>query len=198
MIKVGITGNYYSGYEEISDIFKNKVGVPVFDADVVLKFIINYREDVIKKIKIKFGSSVYNFGLLKSDVFNTTEKFDCVLDLAQMELLQAYEKWRLVNKDFYYTIFKSAILFERNFDTSMDYTISVFKPKNDRVYEFAKKTHTIVSESYNLINKEMDELEKNKNSTHIIHNYEAAAPISRQVQNVHDSINKKNLTLQKL
>jgi dephospho-CoA kinase len=193
MIKVGITGNYFSGYDDVSKLFENQVGVPVFDADVILKFIINYKQDIIDKIKIKFGSGVYKNGIIIPSIFNTTEKFDCLLDLADMELLRSYEKWRLSNKNFFYTIFKSSILYERDYSSSMDYNITVFKPKIDRVYDLSSKTKMLVSSAYDVINKEMDELVKNNHATHIIHNYDDAAPISKQVHSVHDSINKKNM-----
>jgi len=41
MIKVGLSGNRYSGKTAVSKMFK-QIGIPVFDADIVLKFIIGH------------------------------------------------------------------------------------------------------------------------------------------------------------
>ena len=61
MINIGLTGNICSGYEQVAEIFK-VFHAPVFDADIVLKFLLNYRQDIIRPIKIKFGS-IYEKGV---------------------------------------------------------------------------------------------------------------------------------------
>ena len=42
MLEIALTGCRYSGKTTIANKFK-KIGVPVFDADTVLKFILNFR-----------------------------------------------------------------------------------------------------------------------------------------------------------
>jgi dephospho-CoA kinase len=39
-------------------VFK-QIGVPIFEADVILKFILNYNEELIDLIKIKIGSEYF-------------------------------------------------------------------------------------------------------------------------------------------
>jgi dephospho-CoA kinase len=41
MFKVGLTGNRYSGKDTVASLF-NKISIPVFDADVIVKFLINH------------------------------------------------------------------------------------------------------------------------------------------------------------
>ena len=41
MIEIGLTGCRYSGKTSVSKMFK-QIGVPVFDADTILKFILNF------------------------------------------------------------------------------------------------------------------------------------------------------------
>jgi dephospho-CoA kinase len=55
MIKVG---SRYSGKDRTARVFK-QIGVPIFEADVILKFILNYNEELIDLIKIKIGSEFY-------------------------------------------------------------------------------------------------------------------------------------------
>ena len=54
MIKVGLTGNRYSGKDVCSKIFQ-QIDVPVFNADIVLKFILNYNYEINYKIRNAFG-----------------------------------------------------------------------------------------------------------------------------------------------
>ena len=48
MIKVGLSGNRYSGKDEICNIFR-KLTIPVFEADTVLKFIIDQRIEFVDR-----------------------------------------------------------------------------------------------------------------------------------------------------
>jgi dephospho-CoA kinase len=57
MIKVGLSGRY-SGKDRTARVFK-QIGVPIFEADVILKFILNYNEELIDLIKIKIGSEYF-------------------------------------------------------------------------------------------------------------------------------------------
>ena len=188
MIKVGLTGNYYSDYELISKNFANR-GIPIFDADIVLKFILHYSQEVISKIKIKYGNNIFNMGLIDLTKFNSTDKFNGLLDIIQLDLMTSYEKWRLKNLNAKYTIFKSSFLFERNINESMNYTISVFKPKNDRVSIALSNTEIPISEIYDIVDSEIDELVKNQKSNYIIHNYIDTLDI--QISSIHSNLIKK-------
>lgn len=192
MIKVGLTGNICSGYEKVGLIFKS-FGVPVFDADIALKFLINYREDIIRNIKIQFGEGIYEQGAINPNKFNTTEKFDRLISIAELELLRLYESWRFVNKDASYTIFKSSILFERKLNTSMNYIISTFRPKDERAANLSRMGVKML-EAHDIISSEMDELSKNQLSNWIIHNYnDSNLPLITQAKEIHDKIEAKSI-----
>ena len=53
MIKVGLTGNFHSGQNQVSEILE-KLDVPVFDADLILKYLINYSKPHNQKIHQEF------------------------------------------------------------------------------------------------------------------------------------------------
>ena len=42
MLEIGLTGTRYSGKSTVGKVF-NQIHIPVFDADTVLKFILNFR-----------------------------------------------------------------------------------------------------------------------------------------------------------
>lgn len=188
-MKVGLTGNMYSGLNDVADMFISK-NIPVFDADVILRFLINYRYDLVDDIKLKLGN-VYKNGFLDPSKFLNTDKFDKLVDFYELEILKAYEVWRMKQNGFPYTIFKSSILFERNWDKSMNYVMSVYKPKDSRQFEMKMDTNKSMIEVNTIISNEMDELMKNQRSTYIIHNYENSDSPIKQVNQYHRSLLQK-------
>ena len=189
MINIGLTGNICSGYEQVAEIFK-VFHAPVFDADIVLKFLLNYRQDIIRPIKIKFGS-IYEKGVIDQNKFNTTEKFDKLIEIAEPELLNLYKIWKSKQSKSSYVIFKSSILFERSLNNKMNYMITVFRPKDDRAFQLAKTGYNLM-EAYDIIDSEMDELTKNQKSEWTIHNYDSLSLLS-QTRDIHDKIEAKSI-----
>ena len=52
MIKIGLSGNRYSGKNRVVNIFK-QIGVPVFEADVIIKFILQHNYELQAEISDK-------------------------------------------------------------------------------------------------------------------------------------------------
>jgi dephospho-CoA kinase len=197
MLKVGLTGSYNSGYEQVAEILEEN-GIPIFDADVILKFMINYSDKHIKKIKSKFGDNIYNYGLLDIKKLENTKSFDDLLDIVQLDLIKSYEKWRMKNWNCFYTIFKSSILYERGIDTSMNFTINTFRPKQKRRYDLSSHNSMPISRIDEILNGEMGELVKNGKATYVIHNYHSDSYdttedyIKSQIKNINKSLVNKD------
>lgn len=193
MIKIGLTGNFHSGYDEVAEIFE-KMNVPVFDADLVLKYLINFSNKHIKKIKSKLGDDVYSIGLLDVRKFNNNDDFDKLLDIVELDIIKSYEKWRINNYNSFYTIFKSSILFERKMDKSMNFNISVYKPKNIRKDEIYTKTDMPFTVIDGILSNEMNEISKNEKADYIVHNYKSwNQSLQKQIEHINKSLmNKEN------
>ena len=192
MIKVGLTGTTCSGIDSVAGIFSNYLSMPVFDSDLCFRFLLHYREDIIRKIKTQFGSEIYDGGKLNLKKFNTNEKFNRLIDVVEVEVIKLYETWRLSQRDFDYTIFKSSILFERKLDKIMNYNISVFKPKFERIKNYAEINNINLSSSELIINSEMDDLTKNQMSTWTIHNYTGNS-LLKQIKDIDKKISSKSI-----
>lgn len=198
MIKVGLTGNFASGYVEVADIFEER-GIKVFDADLVIKFMINYSYEHISKIKAKFGNGIYQNGLLNMKDF-TTNQFDELLGLIELDLIKAYEKWRIINWNSIYTIFKCSILFERSLHKSMNYTINVYRPKSQRKTELHFSTQMPKITIDMILDGEMDDSVKTLNADYTIDNFfnfddsykKRHEDLSKQIDNINKSLLKKN------
>lgn len=177
MVKIGLSGNKFAGKSTICNLFR-KIGIPVFEADVILKFIISNDLDTICKIKEKLG--IEYFGRLSRNgaisyaidptMVNKTD-FDVILDCAEPALIRAYDKFKLDNYGAIYIIFKSSILFERGWSKLMDYNIVVFTPKIYRMQRAREYFGLTYGKMSVLLRNEIDDLDKNRMGNFVIHSY---------------------------
>lgn len=175
MVKIGLSGNRYSGKNRIATLFK-QIGVPVFEADVILKFILNHNYELQAEISDRVGRIYFKDGKLNEEKVKRDGKFSEIIEVVEPEIYKSWEKFQEKNYKSIYCIFHSSILFETDWYKSMDNNISVFASYTDRVERCKYLTNKSVSSIYQLSKSEMDELEKNKLSTYVIHNYNNDSP----------------------
>jgi dephospho-CoA kinase len=190
MYRVGLTGNLYSGIYEISDIFREK-GIPVFDADVVLKFILNWEQDTIRDIRIQFSSEVFSAGFLKESSFNTDQKINRLIDVAKDKLMNRYRLYVKKNPNAKFVVFKSHFLFESGFDKYMDFKVSTHCPKEERVKKLKTEANVMTYLAQEYLEAEMPENAKNKLSNFIINNSDNSGSISEQIDFLINKISEK-------
>ena len=169
-LKIGLSGNRYSGKSRVCKIF-NQVGIPVFEADVILKFILLHNYELQSLVADKIGRKYFNNGVLDYDKVINGKVFSDILSIVEKDLFDAWERFQKKNYKSIYCIFHSSMLFERGWDKKMDKNISVFAPYSDRIYRCKFLTNESVSKIYSLTKSEMDELKKNSLSDFVIHNY---------------------------
>jgi dephospho-CoA kinase len=178
MIKVGLSGNRYSGTDQICDIFR-KLTIPVFEADIVLKFIINHDITVSSDIRSKLKHLHNNAGYLDPRSIKTKKEAEIVLDCAQHELMSAYNKFSEKHKSSIYTIFHSSVLFEKGWNKLMNHNIAVFCPKITRMERCRELTKNKISDIAYLLRTEIDDLDKNKMANFVVHNYDGRKPLDQ-------------------
>lgn len=175
MLKIGLTGNRYSGKDATAKIFE-QIRVPVFNADVVLKFILNFDVNVNRDIVENYGEYIFTGpeSMIDPKKIKTKKDFNRLIDFADFELKRAYERFMLENRQSVYTIFHSSILFERGWDKHMDYNINVYATKDIRIDRCSKFTGQSKSKISDFIKNEMDDLIKTNKADYNIHNYPGA------------------------
>lgn len=189
MFKVGLTGNYFSGLDEVANIFK-KYNIPVFEADLIVRFLFYGNSESITKIKDYFGKSVFTNNILDLNQFDEAN-FRKLLSLIELDLIKAYEKWRNKQKS-NFTIFKSSIIFEAGWNQNMNFNISVFKPNGIRINEIQRQFKMRSTDVCKMTDTEMDVFQKNRLCDYVIHNYLTyAVPTEKQINLIAKSLNDK-------
>lgn len=93
LISIGLTGSRCSGKDGIAKLFR-QLGVPVFDADAVIKYVLNYRKSMSDSVRKAFGRE-YTFGeYINPIAFDTDAKFESLINLIEFDLFEAYERFR--------------------------------------------------------------------------------------------------------
>ena len=190
MLKVGLSGNRYSGKNRIVNLFK-QIGVPVFEADVILKFILSHNYELQAEIADRVGRKYFKDGLLNTEKVKTDGKFSSILDIVEPELYRTWERFLQKNNKAVYCIFHSSILFEKEWNKAMDINVTVFAPYADRIERCKFLTNKSVSSIYSLTKLEMDELDKNNLSDFVIHNYNNDSPFYGDTLTQVNDIDKK-------
>lgn len=187
LLNIGLTGSRCSGKNGISKLFR-QLGVPVFDADAVVKYLLNYRQNMTDSVRKAFGAEYAFQEYINPMAFDTDEKFSSLIDLIEFELFEAYDRFRKKHKDNQYTIFHSSIIYEKEWSKKFDRVISVFAPKDVRIERYKRETGDRLETIWTIFNKEMNEIVKNQMSDFIIHNYEDAPDVLKQVENIDTKI----------
>lgn len=176
MITLGLTGNRYSGKSTVVNEFK-RIGIPVFDADLILRFILNYNYELLGSIKRELGDDLF-LPHSKNELildFRHMDKvnFDKVIDFIEPDIFKSYARFnsKIKNAGGIYTIFNSSILFERNWNTKLDMVINVFSSDSDRLKRCKSKTNLGLFTIKEQIATELPGLEKNKEADYIIYNH---------------------------
>ena len=197
MIKIGLSGNRFSGKKRVIKLFK-QIGVPVFDADIILKFILNYNYEINYKIRSTFGDVFSKKGdLLDIGKFKNDKEFNDLIDVIEYELLNAYEVFNIKNSNSIYTIFYSSILYEREWQKIMDYNINVYCSPEERISRCLKDQKIKDDgkmETYwvkQLMATEMSDIVKNSLANFTISNYKAAYNIYGDLCDQVNSIDQK-------
>ena len=195
MMVLGLSGNRYSGKDSVAKVFK-QIGIPVFDVDTIIKFILNYNTQLLGELKLLFGDMIFTDESLDFKKIKNTKTFNKIMDVIEIDVLIAHERFLKKNENSAYTIFHSSILFERKWNLEMDSNIAIFSPNNDRIKRCKYMTNQGLLVINDLLQQEMDPIEKNQMSDYIIHSYNEETllgDILTQVSNVDQDIIDKYL-----
>ena len=136
VLRVGLTGGIGSGKSTVANIF-SVLGIPVFNADLAARNIMETDETLIAAIKAEFGEEAYNGHqlnrkLIANIVFNDPFRLEKLNALTHPVTIAAAHQWSL-QQNTPYTIKEAALMFESAAASGVDYIIGVTAPVNLRL-----------------------------------------------------------------
>ena len=185
MLKIGLTGGIGSGKSLVASIFKI-LGIPVFDADLQAKFLMETDTELINFIKVNFGEESYHFNKLNrrhlaAIVFSNPAKLEILNSLVHPAVITAAEKWMKIQTS-PYVIKEAAIMFESGTANHLNYIIGVQAPLTLRIQRTMKRDNTTREEVLLRIDKQLSESIKMKLCDIVIFNDEQQLLIPQILQ----------------
>ncbi len=196
MLKVGITGGIGSGKSVVCQVF-NTLGIPVFNADLAARFLMENDQPLVQSIKSLLGSEVYNNGTLDrpkvaSIIFGKPELLAKLNALVHPATIKYANDW-LEKQTAPYAIKEAAIFFECGSYSEMDVMIGVYAPQELRISRAMSRGKQTRDEVLSIIARQMKEEEKMKRCDYVITNDDVAAVLP-QVLKLHEELMQRSIT----
>ena len=194
MVKVGLTGGIGSGKTTVSN-FLLEYGIPVYNSDSQGKKLMNTNLELINDIVNIFGESVYNNGvlntnLLSSIVFSDPEKIKQLNNLVHPKVAEDFNQWVGKNNNQPILIKEAAILIESGAYLNMDKIILVISKKSNRINRVSKRDNFDLESIEKRINFQLTDDEKIQYADYIIENNSSLDDLKHEVLRVINEINK--------
>jgi len=160
MIKVGLTGGIGSGKSTVAQVFKT-LGIPVFDADMVAKKIMEEDEELKSSIKKAFGEAAYlvdklNRKYMADIVFKDKYQLELLNSLTHPATIKAAEDWMTAQTSTY-CIKEAALLFEAGTAGNLDIIIGVQAPNALRIKRVMQRDNITRQEVLNRMEKQIEQ-----------------------------------------
>lgn len=196
MVKVGLTGGIGSGKTTVSN-FILEYGIPVYNSDSQGKKLMNTNLELINDIVNIFGESVYNNGilntnLLSSIVFSDPEKIKQLNNLVHPKVAEDFKQWVGKNNNQPILVKEAAILIESGAYLDMDKIILVISKKSNRINRVSKRDNSDLESIEKRINFQLTDDEKIKYADYIIENNSSLDDLKNEVLRVINEIKKVN------
>ena len=190
MLKIGITGGIGSGKSTVANLFE-VLGIPVYNADLAAKRLMNEDVAIKEKIKQQFGDDVYKNEKLDNKylaqiVFSSEEKLHLLNSIVHPATINDANAWML-KQTTPYTLKEAALLFESGAAELLDYVIGVTAPAPLRLQRVMQRDNSSREDVMARMNKQMDEEIKMKLCNFIITNDEQQLLIP-QVLALHETL----------
>ena len=196
MTKVGLTGGIGSGKTTVSN-FLLDYGIPVYNSDSRGKTLMNSDLELKNDIISIFGESVYDNGilntnLLSSIVFSDTKKIEQLNNLVHPKVAENFTKWIRNNNNNPILVKESAILIESGAYLNMDKIVLIVSEKSTRINRVSKRDDSNLESIEKRISLQLKDDEKIKYADYIIKNNSTLEHLKSEVKKVINKIKKVN------
>lgn len=145
MKKVAITGNIGSGKSWVCELFKQRLGIPVYNSDNAAKQMY-FQPDVREKLVNRFGDAFYLSDTKLdrkyiADLIFSDEKAQRDLEgILYPALFVDFEQWTST-QNAPYVLFESALIFEKRLEKQFDAIVMVSASEETRLRRAMERDH---------------------------------------------------------
>ncbi|NEN22675.1 dephospho-CoA kinase [Cryomorpha ignava] len=191
---IGLTGGIGAGKSLVAKIFES-LGVPVFNADLEGREILNSSAEVRKQIIDAFGESAYsgsqaNRPFLAVRVFKDEALREKLNAIVHPAVADAFDLWISKSESMPYVLKEAAITFETGLYKSLDGVILVTAPKDVRISRVMKRDGVTENQVLDRMAAQWSDGDKLKLSDYQIDN-DGKTLIIPQVLRIHDAISQR-------
>lgn len=174
-LKAGLTGGIGSGKSLVAKIFET-LGIPVFNADMAGKTLMNCDEKIKQQIQQLFGAQAYtngkvNTAFIAGIVFHDKEKLSRLNHIIHPATIRAADEW-MAKQSAPYTIKEAALIFEAGAEKNLDTVIGVYAPKQLRLKRVLERDNISLAQAEARMQHQMDEEKKMRLCHHVLINDE--------------------------
>ena len=190
MLSIGITGGMGSGKTTCCEVFAS-LGVPVYNADMRGKIILNENAEAKEKLILNFGKEIYSSKgeldrkKLASVVFNDAEKLKILEGLVHPAVQEDFEEFRRQHFTSKYILKEAALLFESGTYKSLDKIIVVDAPLDIRIRRLQKRDSSSHEDILARISKQLPDDKKVAMADYVIIN-DDMQPVLPQILKLHE------------
>ena len=145
MKKVAITGNIGSGKSWVCELFKQRLGVPVYNSDEAAKQMY-FLPEVREKLVERFGDALYlsdtelNRKYIADLIFNDEKAQADLEGILYPALFVDFERW-MEKQEASYVLFESALIFEKRLEKRFDAIVMVSASESTRLRRAMDRDH---------------------------------------------------------
>ena len=194
MKRVAITGNIGSGKSWVCELFKQRLGIPVYNSDYAAKHMY-FQPNVREKLVNRFGDLIYlsdtkiDRKYLADLIFHDETAQRDLEGILYPALFVDFEQWTAQQKATY-VLFESALVFEKRLEKQFDAIVMVSASEETRLRRAMERDHCDEATIRARMAKQWPEEGKRLLADYIIwhENDDEDDALIRQIMEVHKSL----------
>ncbi|WP_091484342.1 dephospho-CoA kinase [Gracilibacillus orientalis] len=189
---IGLTGNIATGKSTISNMFQAKYQIPVIDADIVSREVVEPGEQALEEIVATFGEDILlengtlNRKKLGAIIFqdqNKREKLNAIVHPAVRNKMLS-KKEELLRQGNQTIVMDIPLLFENNLTYLVEKTIVVYASEHIQLQRLMERNQLSEKEARDRMNSQMAIDEKRDLADEVIDNSGSMEQSEKQLKNI--------------
>ena len=182
---IGITGGIGSGKTIVCRMLAKR-GFKVYHADIVAKNLYLTDKKLVNSIAKVFGKDILNYKgkinlpKLKDKIFSSKKNYETINKLVHPAVINYLNK-EIRKSKYDLVLVEAAVLFESGFNKSMDYIVTVYSNKKNRINRLMVRDEFSKTDVNHLMKFQIDEKNKMEMSDFVIMNNKTIDDLKKQV-----------------